>query len=137
MFCFFVCLFSGVLFIFIFGGVLVFFYLFLFKCAGAVPAAAWDLPEDFAMLSVMEVVLSCLMKGCFSLEGHLLDHIAMFYFSQAVTPPAHVADVLHGTFHGLFLCSQDKSGAKDRVLKVSAVSGSQVLARVVPTACRC
>lgn len=50
-----------------------------------------------------------------------------FYFSQAVTPPAHVADVLGCTLHSLFLWSQDKSGAKDRVLKVSAVSDHQCL----------
>lgn len=85
----------------------------------------------------METALSCLTKGCFSLEGHLQDHIALFYFSQAVTPAAHVADVLGCALHGLFLCSQDKSGDKDRMLKVSAVSGHQVLARVVPIACRC
>lgn len=47
-----VCLFSGFLFSFWFFGGYLFGFLFglvLFKCAGAAPAAAWDLPEDFAM----------------------------------------------------------------------------------------
>lgn len=65
--------------------------------------------------------MSCLTKGCFSLKRHLQDHVAPFYFSQAVTLPARVADVLGCTLLDLFLCSQDKSGAKDRVVSVSCV----------------
>lgn len=68
-------------------------------------------------------------KRMLQLEGHLQNHVAPFYFSQALTFPAHVAAVLGSTLHGLFLCSQDKSGAEDSV--VSAVSRHQVLARVV------
>lgn len=55
-------------------------------------------------------------KRMLQLDGHLQNHVAPFYFSQAVTLPARVAAVLGCTLRGLFLCSQDKSGAKDRVL---------------------
>lgn len=55
-------------------------------------------------------------KRMLQLEGHLQNHDAPFYFSQDVTLPAHVAAILGCTLLGLFLCSQDKSGAKDRVL---------------------
>lgn len=90
-------------------------------CLGTLPCRGWSVIET---------------KGCFSLERHL-PCVVLFNFSQAVTPPVHVADVLGCTLHSLLLWSQDKSGAKDTVLKVSAVSHHQVLARVVPTACRC
>lgn len=43
-------------------------------------------------------------KRMLHLEGHLWAHVAPFHFPQAVTLPAHAADILGCTLYGLFLC---------------------------------
>ena len=42
-------------------------------------------------------------KKMLHLEGYVRAHVALFYFPQAVTLPAHAADVLGCTLHGFFL----------------------------------